>query len=72
MHDLEKIQKALLKAGMDDIILQKYNAEESMLKFVDNKIVKRICDSYDSLYKYFRNAYSNYFGLSGMVAQTLK
>ena len=32
---------------------------------VDNKIVKRICDSYDSLYKYFRNAYSNYFGLSG-------
>ena len=32
---------------------------------VNKKIIKRICDSYDSLYKYFRNAYSNYFGLSG-------
>jgi len=40
MHDLEKIQKSLLKAGMDDVVLKKYNAEESMLKFVDNKIVK--------------------------------
>jgi PmbA protein len=50
MHDLEKIQKALLKAGMDDIILQKYNAEESMLKFVDNKIVKTGVESGTSIH----------------------
>ena len=32
---------------------------------VNRNIVKRICDSYDSLYVYIRNAYSNYFGLTG-------
>jgi len=40
MQTLEKIQKQLLKEGIQDIILQKISADESMIKFVNNKIAK--------------------------------
>ena len=40
-------------------------SKELLNNDVDKVIVKRLCDSYDALYKYFRNVYSNYFGLTG-------
>ncbi len=40
METLDSIRKKLLEKGVDDIVLKKINLDESMIKFVNNKIVK--------------------------------
>lgn len=49
MQDLERIKDFLLKEKIDNIILKKISADQSMIKFVNNKIVKTGVESTSSV-----------------------
>lgn len=49
MQDLENIKELLLKEKVDNIILKKYSVDQSMIKFVNNKIVKTGLESSSSV-----------------------
>ncbi|MBS3172057.1 TldD/PmbA family protein [Candidatus Woesearchaeota archaeon] len=49
MQDLERIKELLLKEKVDTIILKKFSINESMVKFVNNKIVKTGIESTSSV-----------------------
>jgi PmbA protein len=49
MESLYSLRKKLLEKGVDDVVLQKITSDQSMIKFVNNKIVKVGTESDDSV-----------------------